>query len=795
LFTVSDFISLLRYLKGEPENVDLLLQELLVSEKASTLALFDAIVDQYAFASDDYKRLRKFLIDWYSALKTLVSVSRNVTDVFTLPETHIEELLRSMGLPFPTYRISSFNKILLLLDLVRLYKTKGTPTSLSSSLRYLGIVNNPDIVEYFLTRIQTQSGPDFVFRPSIVQTSKYITTPLIQLPSRSSGLDPIKISIESYTAPLVDLLYEDVKRLDPHWMLEKDTLSFLAKGRSLPMKTPHFAIRENIPLSDQLAIISAVTRRRVRDEYETFLQTQELNRVIRFSLYPKTKLSLLEIYVACCYCLNRYYGQRTSGFADSFLIYDGTSSDLATIINEFTNLYFQRLVTRDEQKEFRNQFLDLFTRPISSDFLTPLFSSPEQVLKQINLDLFNYIDSWFASSNGDSITTEVLFLLTSYIDLYILPEGYPRIATTIGPRNIVNRYILDVVNFFKPHRARFLGLIHTLYINSPLMDGVVSEDKLQINYEKDLLDFHTMDSEPCCGNEYVICHDSTVTDLYHSRDHYDCGSYHDVGVSDDKSPEEVVINYYRTLPEVVRSFPVFQGIWQNDPQVSCSHYIDSTTYNWYMTILDGTSVPIYTICTGSMPEFDCEGCFDIPTSQDYTYIKAFVVADLALQSGTKRLLKGQNIEHIEFKSEIPDGTLLTPLCVTMVSDSTGVSDQYFYIITQRDRLGFTIRFSAPIVSEEYTLSWMVHYAEYPYVGKRTGVSSIPANSTSMRVSFSQPLSSGDYSLSTTICNVIEESPRMLFYDIVSKDENGFDIEFSASVPTSHYQLNWVASEN
>ena len=164
MFTINDFINLLKYFKGTTVEID---EKLIISAEsalATTTSLFNDNIDTQAHLSDDYKRLKSFLIPWYSSIKSFINIQKTASDIRSLPESHLNTLLNSFGFTDALDHISAGNKVDFFYDLVNLYKIKGTPEAIERLLEYFGI---PDIelIEYWL---QYDSNGRLIFHPEKV---------------------------------------------------------------------------------------------------------------------------------------------------------------------------------------------------------------------------------------------------------------------------------------------------------------------------------------------------------------------------------------------------------------------------------------------------------------------------------------------------------------------------------------------------------------------------------------------------------------------------------------------------
>jgi len=135
-------------------GLDPLLGNLSFKERNITEKFFTQIIDQPAFISSDHNRIRRFLIDWYSAHKTLVSSKKNGVDPYLLTNNELDELIRSFGFPYPKNIISKDLKIQFLLSLIQNYKRKGSPAVFYESLKYFGLKNSV-LHEWWLHRDET----------------------------------------------------------------------------------------------------------------------------------------------------------------------------------------------------------------------------------------------------------------------------------------------------------------------------------------------------------------------------------------------------------------------------------------------------------------------------------------------------------------------------------------------------------------------------------------------------------------------------------------------------------------
>lgn|GEM_PF-3516371 len=470
MFSINDFFKILSYLKDStaPSDLDDVLKILSKSEQATAGQYFQNVLDQNAHMSTDYLRLRNYLIDWYASHKTILGTQKKVSDVFSLPSDHIDELIRSFGFTGPLGELTRDNKINFFYDLVNLYKIKGTPQSIVKSLSYFGLTDL-DLVEYWL---QKNSSGQLVFSPEYC------------IP---------KISGSSYArVPSID--FESMISIDPHWMLSKaDILNLININKiALPSRSPYFGVIPGISLTDS-NLFESILVRTVEDQYATYLATHTLDKTITLTSVNMV-VSLLELYLSCIYCFNKYY-DRTSGGSHSnrYYCYDGTFTTFENVITLWDNFINYRPTSREDKKIAIDAFYTLFTRPLTENFLTD-YSTAGDVLSVINPDLKTSIDNLFGFGKGFETLSLMLKDLTDWMQEAV-PTAPNLSALVLGLGSL--QYVKDIINFFKPYRARFV-LMTTMYIiNEPLLDCIIIEDEPNLEaIQETIIDFDTADSAP-----------------------------------------------------------------------------------------------------------------------------------------------------------------------------------------------------------------------------------------------------------------------------------------------------------
>ncbi len=197
MFTITDFFSIMNYIDSTSVvTLDANTQILAKSEQAISTQLFENTIDQLVYTTSDYRRLRNFLINWYSSHRTIISTQKQVSDIFSMPDTHLDELFKSFGYIFSTKPMPFLTKANFFLDLVNLYKIKGTPESLVNILEYYGLVDI-DLAEYWL---ELDTHDKLVFR-----SERYLPPGVLDI-------------------AFVNIPFEDVVQSDPHWILTETNI-------------------------------------------------------------------------------------------------------------------------------------------------------------------------------------------------------------------------------------------------------------------------------------------------------------------------------------------------------------------------------------------------------------------------------------------------------------------------------------------------------------------------------------------------------------------------------------------
>lgn len=292
---------------GSDADVTKVLDSIVKSDKAKLSQYFTNTIDQIAFDTQDWQRLREFFIDLFSSHRALITNSAAMSDPHFLSNDDLDELFRSFGYN-ESPRLKSFDnnplesKVQLFLDLVNLYKIKGTPRSVLEILQYYGIPQI-DIFEFWLQKEDTST---LIFKGDVIV---------------GTSINPSSIKLP------YDLLTDG----DPHWMMtENQILNLDALNKiNLPSKTPYFAVQPIV----EVGIENAILVRLVQDQYFEWEASGDLPpQNAEVSLIGVT-VSLLELYLLTLYSFQKDY--EIGSDIGRFSCYDGTNTSAVDIIAEY----------------------------------------------------------------------------------------------------------------------------------------------------------------------------------------------------------------------------------------------------------------------------------------------------------------------------------------------------------------------------------------------------------------------------------------------------------------------------
>lgn len=515
MFKLEDLWKILDYLKDgtiDP-RLDVNTKVLSESERQVARDLFTNTIDQPVFNTNDYKKLRKFIIDWYASHRTVTTTQKNLSDVFSIPDDHVNELFRSFGYTAGLTLVPLVTKVNLFLDLVNLYKKKGTPEALIDILDYYGFTD-ADLIEYWL--LKNESG-NLVFRGENVRPTSTGSTTLLDN----------------------DVDYDVMTGDDPHWILtEAQAESLISSNKiNIPSKSPYFSLSSIFSLEKLTGALSIVSRK-VQDQYQDYLNGVSLPQDVTIKNVGYT-VSLLEAYLAAIYGFETHFSWTGSTSDLNFLCFndtdlpnplyeaiDGLQDALGNDIS-YNYLTNYTPTSRADRKEKLETFATYFTRSLSTNFLNTAGISGT-LLNTINPSLKAEIDTWFFQALGSDIITYLLGTIDIWIRKNVTTK-IPSIVITMlgfGFRDEVK----EIINFFKPYRARLAFIDTTFSIDNPLTESVILEDLYN-----DVINEIIIDMPKAGGADYQ----------------YDTGAYYDIGIVNDALYEYITIDPFASDTEIV----------------------------------------------------------------------------------------------------------------------------------------------------------------------------------------------------------------------------------------------------
>lgn len=511
MFTINDFFNLMSYFKtgstkinNSTADIDSNLIVLAEDSKAKTTLLFNDTIDLSCHVTDDYKRLKNFLVPWYASIRTFNSTMSSATDVRSLPESQLNTLLNSFGFVDGLTKITKSNKVDFFYDLVNLYKIKGSPECIGRVLNYFGF-GNLELFEYWL---QYDENRQLVFRPQKI------------------------INVPGYDLAADDVQFTNMISLDPHWFLSADQINqlFLENKIAFPSKSPYFGIRPILYLQDGLSGVMGlyILYRIIQDAYYG-IGDPKYRQEDYLLEYLRVQTSVLNLYLSITYLMNLLVPRTNDSDDPMFFCYNGElMSETRTyedIVDEYNQLVWRKNNQTSSQRTINEiLFQANYLRPTSTDFLQP-GNSAGAILAVRDANLKNTIDAYYSLGKGPELLSYLLTDLANWMKQNISIACIDIASLIVGFSSI--QYIKEVINFFKPYRARYILGENAYIFKDALHDTVLCEDRIfNLTLREQFLDWDTANSISCCS-------DATAC-LFYSRDTYDCGSEFDRGASDDK---------------------------------------------------------------------------------------------------------------------------------------------------------------------------------------------------------------------------------------------------------------------
>lgn len=460
---------------GTSTDLTRVLDSIVKSDRGKIDTFFTNVIDQLAFNTEDWKRLRSFFIDIYAAHRAISTQSANISNPSNLSNDELDELFRSFGYPESTILRDYDNnplptKIALFLSLVDLYKIKGTPRSLLEILQFYGITKL-DIFEFWLQK----DTPNSLFFKGDVITGTSVNP------------DSLALSFDLLTAG------------DPHWLLTEQQILALDQINdiNLPSKSPYFAVTPIVEFGSETPAFIRI----VHDQYEAYknfgtIPPQNAEIVILGEV-----TSFLELYLSCVYQFQKLWNVGYKG--DRYLCYDGDTTSSIIISQEYDSIIAPP-ITRTNTPVKLLAYYNQFTRETPRHFLQNK-DDAGIILNQINPSLKTELDNLTDNKEDilESLLRDLGVWVRNNIGFGFVNAGY----ITFGLKNLFDD-LSGVINFFKPYRAR-LVLIEKLLFNTRLFNNIrIDDDTIFPSGEDTIIhDWITANSSPCCSSDFPV--DST----------------------------------------------------------------------------------------------------------------------------------------------------------------------------------------------------------------------------------------------------------------------------------------------
>jgi len=785
---------------GTGEGVTTVLDSLAKSSRAKVEEYFTNVIDQVSFGTEDYNRMRKFFVDLFATHRTLATNSIASTDPHVLTNSDLDEMFRSFGYPHSA-QLRGFDenpleqKVQFFLDLVNLYKVKGTPQSLVDVLQYYG-VTVIDIYEFIL---KLESPGKLFFSGNAVAGT-------------------------SVTPNVLNIPYANLTSTDPHWMYTAQQILQLNETEqiNLPSQTPYLGVQ---PVVDLDGAEFSIIARHVQDQYDSWYTTGVIPPPNAEITFIGEIRSLLELYTSTVYMFNKLF--ETGKEADNFMCYDGTSTDDLVILEEFNTITsppFRRCDLNDLLPPVPtdataglildnsycvdsklSEFYDQFTRPTSSNYLVDENSAGD-VLTLLDPTLKAELDS-----AGEPL--RVLYSLLKDLANWVrtnLGFGFINFGFILFGISEFFKDLRPVIEFFKPYRARLL-LIEALQIRNRLFNTIIIEDSASADTELEFHDFMTGDSKPCCTTDVEI--DSSSPTVCIPNETIDCD-------------REVVGSPTSTNWEGRWSSSTIYAV--NDEVTSGvegDHYICTQAHSSITANKPGRGADwslfwnLYSemVCvdtTGgggtvySRETYDCGSNHDLGAATDMPeelFIEieqsqteyfncpadgsAYVVSELL-----DYVYVGRDTTHISLGASSVIASFRNSRANTnynigaTMRNQSGANSFYEFIITEKTIYGFTAEFSGPMDSDNYYIDW------YATDSTNSGITSIPSGVDTVTVPLTYPCPSANYSVSVVISNYVDSTASIYSYNIYDRATNSFKIKLSGLTDSANYSIEWFVCE-
>ena len=242
----------LNYLKNLFQ-IDNSQKDILLSDEQIVNTFFTNVVDQPGtFYTEDHTNVMNLIRDWFTVNRALVSKVRNTTDIYSLGDQELNDLILGFGFPYPYY-IELDQKPYFLAQLIKFLQHKGSPDTLGNVLSFFGL-KNIVISEWWLD-----------YDP--LNENLYMKSQPIWPRSERTNPDL-----------LIQTSYKDFVSSDPHWYYDKPNNPSLidiidsSNQYEFPSLTPYFTIQSVYNFSSEMKKDLAVMFRKFQEAYNYWIE-------------------------------------------------------------------------------------------------------------------------------------------------------------------------------------------------------------------------------------------------------------------------------------------------------------------------------------------------------------------------------------------------------------------------------------------------------------------------------------------------------------------------------------------
>lgn len=780
----------------DPDVITTALNSLAKSDRTKVDNYFTNVIDQSCFSTTDYFRLRKLFVNLFATHRTLISQSIQSSDPHSLTNSDLDELFRSFGFPYSA-QLKGLDsnpleqKVQFFLDLVNLYKVKGTPQSLVDVLQYYG-VTDVDIYEFLL---KFSTSGDLIFKGNFIAGTSIIPKNNMVFP------------------------FANITEGDPHWLYTEQQILNLNTSNKirLPSQTPYIGVQPIVQLDG--GEITAISRT-LQDQYAEWYNTGTLPEANAQISEVGETVSFLELYLSTIYTFNKLYDVGSTQ-GDRFMCYDGTSTNMTDVLNEYdelsslpidrcdlnsneyilsplSSLYLPSTYCADSKLQ---QFYDNFTRPNSENFLTDR-TSAEHYLQIMNSGLKDSLDSI-----GDQ--QALLFSLLSDMAEWVrnnIGFGFVNFGFILFGVNQFFTELKPVIDFFKPYRARLLFL-ESLQIRNRLLNTIRIEDKAYVDVTQHIYDFLTGDSVPCCVPTDTTCADVITKCSIVVNSTYDSltktwkgiwypGEIYNVNdlIQTGSSPGATFICTVAHISQTDTkpgSGSAWTSVWDDYSHLVCTEepdgfasysrdYFDCGSYFDIGAVTDIRKDPdiiIEDVYSDTLCCIDSSATYVHTEVSNFTYSAAY----------SAPVPTGQDYITVAFLGIFPSTDYVVGVTLRAPTDTSPI---YSYAIVGKTQSTFTLQFSGIIENEGYYLDW---YATD--IADTMGMTPIPLGVDTLTVPFTVPEIDTNYTIVSTLVNTGDSTPSIFPYYIINDSTTSFTVVFTGAIDSANYTFEWYLVRN